>query len=186
MINSEQLIEIGRITKLHGLKGEMVVSVFDSVFSDVERCPYLVCQIDGIYVPFFIDHYRMRSESSMLLQFDDVTTQAQAEPFCGQTLYFDRRCFTPAEAEAYDAESDEEMGYIGYQIIDRTLGPLGEITAIDDQTANVLFIVDHLGDELMIPAADDLVLEIDDSAQTILMDLPPGLVNIDEAESEES
>ena len=49
---------------------------------------------------------------------------------------------------------------------------------------NVLFIVEHDGEELMIPAADELVLEIDDDAQTILMDLPAGLVNGEDAESE--
>ena len=37
----------------------------------------------------------------------------------------------------------------------------------------------------MIPAADDLILDIDDENKTILMDLPQGLVNFDEAETDE-
>jgi len=185
MITSDQLIEIGHITKLHGLKGEMVAAVTDAVFDEVRKCPYLVCEMDGIYVPFFLEGYRFRSAGSMLLSFADIDCQDKAETFCGKALYFDRRCFTKKEAEAYDAAAEEEMGYVGYQIIDQTLGPLGEVTAIDDQTVNVLFIVDHDGEELMIPAADDLVLEIDDDTRTILMDLPVGLVNISDAETEE-
>lgn len=184
MITNEQLIEIGHITKLHGLKGEMQATVSDAVFDEVKHCPYLVCEMDGIFVPFFLKDYRFRSTESMLLSFDDVDSQEKAEPFCGKTLYFDRHCFSGSEEEDYDAETDEELGYIGYQIIDKTLGLLGEVIDINDQTANVLFIVDHEGKELMIPAADDLVLEIDDDACTILMDLPVGLVNIDEAEEE--
>lgn len=184
MITSEQLIEIGYITKLHGLKGEMQATVTDRVFDEVKNCPYLVCERDGIFVPFFLTGYRFKSGETMLVQFDDVDSQAKAEPFCGSKLYFDRRCFMPAEAEEYDAEVEEEMGYIGYTIIDQQFGELGEIIEINDQTANVLFIVDHNGEELMIPAADDLVVEIDDEKQTILMDLPDGLVNIDEAEEE--
>lgn len=185
MITEEQLIEIGYITKLHGLKGEMQATVTDAVFDEVAHCPYLVCDMDGIFVPFFVKNYRFKSGETILLTFDDVDTQEKAEAYCGKKLYFDRKCFTPDEEEQYEAEVEEEMGYIGYQIIDRELGPLGEVTAIDDQTANVLFIVDHDGEELMIPAADDLVLEIDDDEQTILMDLPQGLVNFDEAETEE-
>lgn len=185
MIIEEQLIEIGYITKLHGLKGEMQATVTDTVFDDVKRCPYLVCDMDGIFVPFFLHGYRFKSGQSILLSFDDIDTQEKAEPFCGKKLYFDRKCFTPEEEEQYDAEVEEELGYIGYQIIDQTLGPLGEVVDINDQTANVLFIVDHDGEELMIPAADDLVLEIDDDEMTILMDLPRGLVCLDEAESEE-
>lgn len=184
MITNEQLIEIGYITKLHGLKGEMQATVSDPVFDEVKHCPYLVCEMDGIFVPFFVKDYRFRSSESILLSFDDVDSQEKAEPFCGKTLYFDRQCFSGSEEEEYDAEAEEELGYIGYQIIDKTLGPLGEVIDINDQTANVLFIVDHEGEELMIPAADELVLEIDDDACTILMDLPVGLVNFDEAEEE--
>lgn len=184
MITEEQLIEVGYITKLHGLKGEMQAAITDAVFDEVKKCPYLVCQIDGIYVPFFLQGYRFKSDTTILFQFEDIDSQEKATSFCGLKLYFDRKCFTKKEAEAYDSAIEEEMGYIGYQIIDQTLGPIGEVTAIDDQTANVLFIVDHEGEELMIPAADDLVLEIDDEAQTILMNLPPGLVNLSEAEEE--
>ncbi len=56
---------------------------------------------------------------------------------------------------------------------------------INDLTENVLFIVEHEGEEIMIPAADDLILDIDDENETILMDLPQGLVNFDEAETDE-
>ena len=56
---------------------------------------------------------------------------------------------------------------------------------INDLTENVLFIVEHEGEEIMIPAADDLILDIDDENETILMDLPKGLVNFDEAETDE-
>lgn len=184
MITAEQLIEIGHITKLHGLKGEMQAVVTDPVFDEVKKCPYLVCDMDGIFVPFFIQGYRFRSSESILLQFEDIDSQEKASIFCGKSLYFDRKCFTKKEAEAYDTAVEEEQGYIGYQVIDKTLGPLGAITDIDDQTANVLFLIDHQGTELMVPAADDLVIEIDDNARTILMDLPVGLVNVDEAETE--
>lgn len=182
MITEEQLIEIGHITKLHGLKGEMQAVVTDHVFDEVKKCPYLVCEMDGIYVPFFLNGYRFRSTDAILLQLDGVDSQEKAEAFCGKTLYFDRKCFSRQEEEDYDAEAEEDLGYIGYQIVDKTLGPLGEVVDINDQTANVLFIVDHDGEELMIPAADDLVVEIDDEEQTILMDLPAGLVNMEEAE----
>lgn len=186
MITEKLLIEIGYITKLHGLKGEMQATITDTVFDDVRRCPYLVLKLDGIFVPFFLTSYRFKSASGILLSFEDIDSQEKAEALCGLTLYFDRRCFTKKEAEQYDAEVEEELGYIGYQIIDQQLGPIGEVTGIDDQTANVLFLVDHDGEEIMIPAADDLVLEIDDDAQTILMSLPTGLINTDEAEVDEA
>lgn len=185
MITSEQLIEIGYITRLHGLKGEMQAAITDPVFDDVKSCPYLVIEMDGIFVPFFIESYRFRSDTTILLKLDDIDSQEQADPFCGRTLYFDRRCFTKKEAKDYDRAAEEEMGFIGYTIEDQTLGELGAITEINDQTANVLFIVDHDGEELMIPAAEPLIVSIDDKSKRILMDLPEGLVNIEDAMTDE-
>jgi len=185
MIKEEQLIEIGTILKLHGLKGEMNVAVRNAVFDDVKKCPYLVVQIDGIYVPFFIESYRWKGNTTMLLKFEDIDTLEKAGEFCGLLLYFDRRCFSAKEAKAYDAQVEEDKGLIGYHVEDVTLGDLGEITDINDMTANILFIVDHDGEELMIPAAEDLIRNIDDETKVILMDLPAGLVNLDEAESED-
>ncbi len=184
MIKSEQLIEIGTIVKVHGLKGELAVSVSNSIFDEVAQCPYLVCEIDGIFVPFFIESYRWKGNTTLLLKLDDVETIDQANSFCDMHLYFDRRCFTEQEAAEYDKQSTEEQGLIGYEIHDVTLGNLGTIKDINDMTANVLFIVNHNGEEIMIPAAEPLIREIDDNKRIIVMDLPAGLVNMDEAESE--
>lgn len=185
MIKTEQLIEIGTIAKVHGLKGEMSVMVANAVFDEVKRCPYIVCEMEGIYVPFFIESYRWKGNASILLKLEDVDTMDKANAFCGQKIYFDRRCFSAKEAKAYDTQAEEELGLIGYSVEDITLGPLGTITDINDMTANVLFIVDHGGTELMVPAAEDLIRTIDDERRTIVMDLPAGLVNMDEAESED-
>ena len=91
---------------------------------------------------------------------------------------------TKKEAEQYDAEVEEEDSLIGYTIIDRNYGVLGKVIDIDDQTANVLFIVEYNDSELMVPAAEDLVEAIDDEEKTIIMNLPQGLINLDEAETE--
>lgn len=186
MIKEEQLIEVGHILKTHGLKGELNVAIDDPVFDEVERCDYFVCEMDGIFVPFFFDSYRWRGDGAILLQLEEIDTKEKADAFCGKTLYFDRRCFSSEEEEEYDANNgDEEMGLIGYQVMDVELGMLGEITDINDQTANILFVVDHEGEELLIPAAEDLIVEIDDENQIVRMQLPNGLVNLDDAESDE-
>lgn len=184
MIERNNLIEIGVVQKLHGLNGEMTASISDSVFDDVKRCPYFVFEIDGIFVPFFISSYRFRSDSSILLKLDGVDSQESAQDFCGLTFYFDRKCFTKKEAEEYDAVEEEEDSFIGYTVIDKTAGTLGKIVDIDDQTANVLFIIERDGEEIMVPAADDLVVSIDDETKEIVMDLPIGLLNMSEAEVE--
>lgn len=185
MIEKEQLIVIGRIGKPHGLKGEMTAAIENDIFDTVESCPYFIFEIEGIFVPFFIEDYRFRSDTSMLLKLEGVDIQEEAREFSNRSIYFDRRCFTEEEANEYDSEQiGNSENLIGYHIVDHRFGDLGSITAIDDQTENVLFIVDRNGSECLIPAADNLVDEIDDKRHIIYMTLPPGLIDPDEAESE--
>ena len=51
--------------------------------------------------------------------------------------------------------------------------PVGTIAAIDDQTANILF---ELEDGTLIPANDDLIIDIDTTKRQITMSLPEGLL----------
>ena len=54
MITREELIRIGRFNKPHGVKGELSFTFTDDVFDRTE-CSYIVCEIDGIFVPFFVE-----------------------------------------------------------------------------------------------------------------------------------
>ena len=77
MIKKEDTYPIGRITKAHGLKGEVVFNFEDDIFDRVE-CPYLICEVEGILVPFFMEEYRFKTDSSALVKFEDINSAEQA------------------------------------------------------------------------------------------------------------
>ena len=60
MITREELIRIGRFNKPHGVKGELSFTFTDDVFDRTE-CPYIVCEIDGIFVPFLSINIGLRA-----------------------------------------------------------------------------------------------------------------------------
>ena len=71
MIKQEEVFRIGRLGKTHGVKGEVSFQFDDDVFDRVD-CDYLVLDIDGILVPFFMEEYRFRSDSVALMKFEDI------------------------------------------------------------------------------------------------------------------
>ena len=54
MIKQEEVYKIGRIGKPHGINGEVHFLFDDDVFDRVES-EYLILDIDGILVPFFME-----------------------------------------------------------------------------------------------------------------------------------
>ena len=71
MIRQEEVYKIGKLGKTHGVKGELSFLFDDDVFDRVDA-DYLVLDLDGILVPFFIEEYRFRSDSNVILKLEGV------------------------------------------------------------------------------------------------------------------
>ena len=169
MIKQEEVYKIGRLGKAHGVKGEVSLQFDDDIFDRVDA-DYLVLDIDGILVPFFMEEYRFRNDSVCLVKFCDIDTQQRAQELTGCDVYFPRAL----------AEEGEEMpslaSLVGFGIVDASNGrTIGNIAAIDDTTVNILF---ELEDGTLIPASDELIEDIDTEQQTIKMNIPQGLLEI--------
>ena len=168
MIKPEEVYRIGRLGKAHGVKGEVSLQFDDDIFDRVD-CDYLVLDVDGILVPFFIEEYRFRSNTVALVKFEDVDTQQRAAELTGCDVYFPR-----ALADEDDAPALALL--VGFDLVEANAGrTVGRIAAIDDTTANTLF---ELEDGRLIPASDDLVDDIDLKQRTITMRLPEGLLDL--------
>ena len=169
MIKDSEVYKIGTITRTHGVRGEVSLSFTDDVW-DRADADYLVLRIDGILVPFFMEEYRFRSETTALIKFVDYDSAEAAKELCGCDVYFPH-ILTP--------KADENEEYIwryftGFRVVDEKVGDLGEITHVDDSTQNILFLV---GDRL-IPAVEQFISRVDHQARIITMRLPEGLLDL--------
>lgn len=79
MIREDEVYKIGMLTKTHGVSGELNMAFTDDVFDRVEA-EYVVCRMDGILVPFFMEEYRFRSDTTVLMKFEGVDTEEQGTP----------------------------------------------------------------------------------------------------------
>ena len=72
MIKPEDVYLIGRLTRTHGIKGEMELQFTDDAF-DRGEVDYVVLLLDGIFVPFFFEDYRFKNNEAALIKFADIT-----------------------------------------------------------------------------------------------------------------
>lgn len=172
MITREEVFSVGRFVKPHGVKGEIVLNLHNDVFAH-GRYPYLVCDIDGILVPFFVTSFRYKGANTGLVHFEGVGDEKQARRFDGVEVYLHRSLFKGEEMQGEDYSWNF---FVGFTVVDARYGELGVIEDVDDDTANVLFvIVSSEGDEILIPAAEDLIEGFDEEGHTLHTQLPEGL-----------
>ena len=169
IVGHDRKLKIGKLGKTHGVKGEISFLFDDDVFDRVDA-DYLVLMIDGILVPFFMEEYRFRSDTTAIVKFEDINTQERARELTGCDIFFPR---TLADS---DNESLSWAAIVGFDIIDTESGNIiGRIASVDDTTINILF---ELEDGRLIPASEDLITAIDQQARTITMRLPEGLLSL--------
>lgn len=166
MIKADEVYKIGRLGKAHGIKGEITMQVEDDIFDRTEA-EYLVLELDNIMVPFFIEEYYFKSDTTALIKFEGIDTLERAKEFANVDVYFPRSIKD-------NATSDQEiLSYpmlVGFQVND-----IGKIAYIDQQTENIMF---ELEDGTLIPASEELIEDIDVANKQIKMTIPEGLLDL--------
>lgn len=172
MILKDNLIPVGQLLKPHGIHGELVFEFSSDVF-DREEVPFFILEIEGIYVPFRVASYRLRSSSTALLKLKGVDTEEQARTFSGLTTYISNEYL----AEMEDTEVEPHY-FEGFLLIDIHHGEIGEISEVDETTDNALFVVPRGDEELLIPVSEAYIVAIDHNKREITLNLPDGLLDL--------
>lgn len=172
MIRFEEVFKIGIINKPHGVKGEVSFTFTDDIFDCVD-CNYLICCLDGILVPFFIEEYRFRSDTSALIKFEGISNAEQAKKLTNTEVFFHKK---------YVDEEDTDIipswaFFSGFSVIDNASGLLGTIEYVDESTMNVFFVIMNESEkEILLPAHEEFITKIDKKDRKIYVSIPDGLL----------
>lgn len=170
MIRREDVYKIGKLGKAHGIKGELSMMIDDDIFDRVDA-DYLVLEIDGIMVPFFMEEYRFKTDDTVLVKFEGIDTQERARELTGTEVYFPR--------EMADTDENDELRYaqlVGFKVKNANDGKIvGEIAAVDEQTINIMF---ELTDGTLLPASEELIADIDTEKREITMIISEGILDL--------
>lgn len=169
MIKKEEVFKIGIINKPHGVKGEVSFTFTDDIFDRVEDCDYLVLLLDGILVPFFIEEYRFRSDNVALVKFEGIDSTEKARTLTNVEVYY------PVKFMDDQEEISSWNYFIGFRVEDIHHGCLGTVVDVDDATMNVLFVIENGDEEVLLPAHEEFILDIDRKKKILKVDIPDGL-----------
>ena len=142
----------------------------DDIFDRVD-CEYLILLMDGILVPFFLEEYRFRSDDVALVKFERIDDAEHARRLTNTEVYFPKK---------YMEEQDTVTSwnfFVGFRVEDIRHGYLGQIVDVDDSTMNVLFGIEKDGEETLLPAHEEFILDIDREKKTLTVDVPDGLIS---------
>ena len=131
---------------------------------------------DGILVPFFWESYRFRSDTTALVKFEGVDSEREARALSHQEVFYPK---SQLDKDWYGHQPLTWSQLVGWQLTDAGSGEtLGEITAVDDSTMNVLLEVQGPDRKLVVPAAEDLIEAFDKENGRLSLRVPEGLLEM--------
>jgi 16S rRNA processing protein RimM len=168
----QDCVHLGTITKTHGVDGKLVlISKADLETKDL-REPIFI-EIDGLLVPFFLISLEEKRKEQYIIELELVPDLDEAAKLIGHEVYVENN-------DAVLAESFDLSVLEGMLIIDQNLGELGPCKRVEEISGNSLLIVDVNDDEVMIPFAEDFIIEIIQQENYLLLDLPDGLIELNQ------
>jgi 16S rRNA processing protein RimM len=174
MIHPDDLFPIGYIHKQHGVQGELKI-LFTVDLQSFEH-DFVILEIEGIFVPFFIINKLIKKDRSALVTFEGISSIEKSKKLIGKTIYLLKEdvqiASEPSQSPIHEL--------IGYTIFDKTIGEVGIIEGIEDTTKNVLFVVSYQNTEFLIPVVEAFIKNIDDQKKVVFTQLPIGLLEINQ------
>ena len=170
------LVEVGRLVKAHGIKGDLLVSSL----TDLPELRFAIgaklSLADG--KEFTITKSSQHS-GNLILHFAGVDDRNAAELIIRNQLFADvDEAQVPPDPDRY---FDRQLiGLTVKTINEETVGVVKDILHLPAQDMFVIQSSSML--EVLVPFVDPIVVEVDLESRVILIDPPAGLINLAEAE----
>ncbi len=168
------LLVIGRVTKPHGIRGEVRVKPFTESVGTI-------CGLVQVYIRRSGREEKMirivearTHKNVVLLKFEGIIDRQGAEDLAGAEILA-RREWLP------DLEEDEYYwaDLIGLDVFDEQDRNLGKAVYIISAGADDIVVLEKNGREILIPFREEIILEVDLEGGRLLVSPPEGLLDLD-------
>ena len=172
-MKKEDCFYLGKIVKKYSFKGELLAKLDTDEPELYENIDAVFMDLRGNLVPFFIESAQLHKSDLLRLKFEDVETEADADALIKSELYLPLDLLPKLEGDKFYFHE-----VIGFTVKDQNFGEVGIIKAINDSTAQALFIIDRNGTEILIPMNDEFIEKVDRKNKIIEVDVPEGLIDL--------
>ena len=163
----EQYLEVGKITNVHGIMGEVRVQPWAD--SPEFLCRFKTLYVDKTHWPIEVERARVH-KNMVIMKFHGVTDVPSAVAMRNAILYIDRKDVDLPEGAFFLAD------LYGLEVRDARDGRvLGKVADILTLPANNVYVVRGGERELMIPAVPQFVAETNPEGGYLRVNLIEGL-----------
>lgn len=175
-----ELRKIGKVKSSHGIRGEVYALVFSHDVSWLDKDVVLhIGKSEQSAIQYKLKKFREHKDGFIAI-LDGVVDRNQSDLLAQQEIWVDASYFQSEEGESIYLVEIEN-----FEVLDQVLGSIGRIVGFSTNTMQDLLVVKNTeGKEYEIPFVEEFVEEINYDTQKIMMNLPEGLLQINDKDQE--
>lgn len=173
----ESFVIVGKILKVHGVRGEMKISIAEAAEKDVLKQPYLLLLHNRQKVPHFIEY--IRGAGTAILKLEEINSPEEARLHINKDIFLkSSQLSRGTENKILQSDTTAFSFLEGFSIQDKNLGPLGTIREILSLPMQQMAVIDYRSKEILMPLHEQFVLSIDRKAKVMHTSIPDGLLDL--------
>jgi len=163
------LVAVGKVVKAHGVRGLLKLLPYGETLAEIQAGEKLFLA-EGATLPQ-LTLVNIRSQNRVwIAQFEEIAGRGQAEALAGQDLFIEKdRLPVLPSGEYYHFQ------LIGLSVQTKEGELLGTLNAVLQTGSNDVYVVKSEGKELLIPAIEEVVTQVDLLNGKLIVELPEGL-----------
>lgn len=164
-----ELIKLGKLTRVHGLKGALVVNGDNLGAVEIKKNGFLFIEMNSVPTPFFVTDIKYIGKN-LVLGFDGIKTIEEAKNFIGRELWGDEKNISTKKNKTNSLE--------GYDVVDEIKGNVGKVNELMVLPKQQFLSVNVNDNEVLLPYTEAFVKKIDHKTKTVYYCAPEGLFDI--------
>lgn len=163
------LVQIGFISKTHGYNGYFKISIEEDFIEAFRQCKFLFLDIETMRIPYFIEDRNVKN--NIFIKLEGIDSKEEAQIYNSSHIFIERKYITETKAE------DSFKALIGYIVLSDS-EQIGILKDIQDFPQQLMGVIMHGDQELLIPLHEELITSINHQTKSISLSLPDGLLDL--------
>ena len=171
-MNKQDCFYLGKIVSKFSFKGEVLLKL-DSDEIDFKKLKTIFLEIDGAIVPYSIDNIKLHKSSLLRIRFENIDNEEKANKIIKIKTYLPIKDLPKLNGNKFYYHE-----ITNFMVLDLTLGEIGKVLKVNDQTSQPIIVVINNNSEIMTPLVDDFLIDINRDKKTLTFNLPEGLTTL--------
>ncbi|MCS7077236.1 MAG: ribosome maturation factor RimM [Bacteroidia bacterium] len=164
---------LGYVTRPHGVKGALKLKVETDFPEKYHRLKHLTLKLNDKTQKFNVQKLSYTPPDEMIITLTQISDRNTAEEWRNAEVWISIDFLPKLQGKSFYFHE-----VIGFEVRDKHLGSIGHIELFYETAAHPVIAVNHQGKEVLIPAVDEFIVELNRDEHYMIVSLPENWLEI--------